>query len=214
MMAFDTLGYVRVSTPQQAGPARSSLREQERAIRETAAHLGRTMGEVFADPGVSGATAAERPAFMSLLATATSSPRDPERPGLILAPNSSRWGRFENPTESPAILFRLRRAGWVVRFVEEDADMIAVEPIAPLSDRVSDAIAARLAAPTGHVSPSVAHFAMVLNGMLASVTDERRAYALLRLSADLDALGIRSALMRVIAGDVDLVGLLEKEVGR
>lgn len=122
MHAMDTLGYVRVSTEQQATEDRTSLAEQERAITERALQLGRVLTPegIFRDPGASGATAEGRPGFMAMLAYCEAHPRTKHAPGLILVLNDSRFGRFKEPTETFHWQYVLRKLGWVVRFAEGD----------------------------------------------------------------------------------------------
>jgi DNA invertase Pin-like site-specific DNA recombinase/histone H3/H4 len=120
--AVDTIGYVRVSTEQQAGEERTSLAEQRRAIAARATQLGRVLDPraVFEDAGVSGATAERRPAFMGMLAYCEQHPRPRSTPGLVLVLNDSRFGRFEEADEATHWRFVLKRLGWHVRFCEGD----------------------------------------------------------------------------------------------
>lgn len=116
----DTLGYVRVSKEEQAREDRTSLADQRTRITALASALGRTLGQVFEDAGVSGGTAEGRPAFMALVAYCRDHAR-PAKDGLVLVYNDSRWGRFDDPEESTYWRVALRRSGWVVRFAENDA---------------------------------------------------------------------------------------------
>lgn len=122
MDGMDTLGYVRVSTEQQATEDRTSLAEQERAISDRARQLGRvlTPDAIFRDPGASGATAEGRPGFMAMLAYCEAHPRSKHASGMILVLNDSRFGRFDDPEEATHWRFVLKREGWIVRFVEGD----------------------------------------------------------------------------------------------
>lgn len=115
-----TFGYARVSTEQQAGETRTSLEDQRKAIDAVAAKLGRTIEHHFIDAGASGANAEGRPAFMQLVDFCESHPRAATAPGVVLALNDSRWGRFENPEEASYWRVRLLRSGWSVRFAEGD----------------------------------------------------------------------------------------------
>lgn len=115
-----TLGYVRVSTEKQAGATRTSLADQEQAIRVVATRAGRTLDHVFVDPGASGATAEGRPAFMQLVAFCEAHPQSRRNPGVVIALDDSRWGRFENPEESGYWRVRLAKSGWRVGFVHGD----------------------------------------------------------------------------------------------
>jgi DNA invertase Pin-like site-specific DNA recombinase len=113
------LGYVRVSTEDQAGEHRLSLPEQRRAIAERAHALDGAVVRVFEDAGVSGSTAEGRPGFMQLVGYCE---RHPTLNGIVLVLNDSRFGRFDNPEESAFWRVTLARQGWTVRFVENDAD--------------------------------------------------------------------------------------------
>lgn len=117
----DCVGYIRVSTEQQAGDARTSLPEQRRALIERARTMGRVLDSsaVFVDAGISGATAEGRPAFMALLSFCEAHPRS-AGDGVILVLNDSRFGRFDDPEEATHWRFVLKRLGWVVRFAEGD----------------------------------------------------------------------------------------------
>lgn len=115
------IGYVRVSTDRQATEVVTSLGDQEAAITQLAAQLGATVTTWYRDEGASGATVDGRPAFRELLAWCETHPRGRrEEPGLVLVLNDSRFGRFPDPDEAAALRFRLKRAGWLVRFVESD----------------------------------------------------------------------------------------------
>jgi DNA invertase Pin-like site-specific DNA recombinase len=110
----DCVAYVRVSTERQAGEDKTSLADQRRAIGA----MSSVVGEWFVDEGVSGGTAEKRPGFMQLVAFCESHPR---RDGSVLVLNDSRWGRFTDPEEASYWRVRLSKAGWRVRFVENDA---------------------------------------------------------------------------------------------
>jgi DNA invertase Pin-like site-specific DNA recombinase len=118
----DTLGYVRVSTEQQATEQRTSLVEQRAAVMKRAEQMKRMLdpSAVFEDPGMSGATAEGRPGFMAMLAYCEGHPRPETDAGVILVLNDSRFGRFEDPEEATYWRVLLRRLGWVVRFCEGD----------------------------------------------------------------------------------------------
>ena len=118
---MDTLGYIRVSTEQQTGEDRTSLSEQRRAINAHAEKLGRivTDAAIFADPGVSGATAHGRPGFVAMIAFCESHARA-SRDGVILVLNDSRFGRFRDMREAGHWQFVLAELGWEVRFCEGD----------------------------------------------------------------------------------------------
>jgi DNA invertase Pin-like site-specific DNA recombinase len=117
----DSIGYIRVSTEQQAGEMRTSLPEQRRALEDRARTLGRILdpAAVFVDAGISGATAEGRPAFMAMLAYCEENPRA-AGDGVILVLNDSRFGRFDDPEEATHWRFVLKKLGWVVRFAEGD----------------------------------------------------------------------------------------------
>ena len=118
----DCLGYVRVSKEDQATERKTSLEDQRAAIAARAAKLGRTLSpdNIFSDPGVSGGTAEDRPAFMSLVAYCEAHSRPGGAPGYVLVLNDSRWGRFTNAEEATYWRVRLERQGWRVRFAEGD----------------------------------------------------------------------------------------------
>jgi DNA invertase Pin-like site-specific DNA recombinase/ribosomal protein L37AE/L43A len=118
----DTLGYVRVSTEQQAGEQKTSLAEQRRTITELARRLGRVLEaeSIYEDAGYSGATAEGRPAFMALFRHCESNTRPASNPGMILMLNDSRFGRFDDPEEAGHWRFVLKQLGWHVRFAEAD----------------------------------------------------------------------------------------------
>jgi DNA invertase Pin-like site-specific DNA recombinase len=118
----DTLGYVRVSTEQQATEQKTSLTDQRRLIVDKARAMGRVLeaAAIFEDAGVSGATAEGRPAFMAMLRYCESNPRPAKAIGMIFVLNDSRFGRFDDPEEATHWRFVLKRLGWRVRFVEGD----------------------------------------------------------------------------------------------
>lgn len=114
------LGYIRVSTEDQAREERTSLAQQRAALVTLAAVLEATLGQVFEDAGASGGYADTRPGFLALLAYCRAHPRPATDRGLVLVLNDSRWGRFPDPEEATYWRFALKRAGWLVRFVEGD----------------------------------------------------------------------------------------------
>lgn len=114
------VGYVRVSTERQAGEVYTSLGDQEAAIVALASRMGAAVDAWYRDEGASGATVAKRPAFRQLLADCLASARGAGALGLVLVLNDSRFGRFPDPDEAAALRFRLKQAGWVVRFAESD----------------------------------------------------------------------------------------------
>jgi DNA invertase Pin-like site-specific DNA recombinase len=118
----DTIGYIRVSTEQQAGESNTSLPEQRRAITARAIQMGRVLASsaVFEDAGVSGATAERRPAFMAMLAYCQANPRPASALGVVLVLNDSRFGRFDDPEETTHWRFVMKKLGWIVRFAEGD----------------------------------------------------------------------------------------------
>jgi DNA invertase Pin-like site-specific DNA recombinase len=128
----DTVGYVRVSTEDQARDEKSSLADQRAAIGALATRLGRTIApaDVFVDPGVSGQSAEGRPAFMALLRYCEEHPRTTGTRGLVLVLNDSRFGRFRDPEEAAHWRFHLKRHGWIVRFAEgDDVDDAVARPV-------------------------------------------------------------------------------------
>lgn len=114
------IAYIRVSTERQAGEERTSLADQRASIEQRAQRLGAGVTTWYVDAGASGATAEGRPQFLALLAHCQSNPQPATRPGLVLALNNSRWGRFTDPEESAYWRHHLRRHGWIVRFAEGD----------------------------------------------------------------------------------------------
>jgi DNA invertase Pin-like site-specific DNA recombinase len=114
------VAYIRVSTERQAVEDRTSLADQERAVRTLASTLGCTIVHVYRDEGASGATAEQRPAFMQLIRDCESAPRSPRSPGLVLVLNDSRFGRFPDPEEGPYWRIHLQKHGWRVQFAEHD----------------------------------------------------------------------------------------------
>lgn len=114
------IGYVRVSTDRQAGETQTSLADQAAAIRSLAARLGTSVDTWYRDDGASGASVEHRPGFRALLVACEADPRSAREPGLILVLNDSRFGRFPDPDEAAAIRWRLKQAGWIVRFAEGD----------------------------------------------------------------------------------------------
>jgi DNA invertase Pin-like site-specific DNA recombinase len=114
------IGYVRVSSEQQAGEFQTSLADQRAAIVALADRLRVTLGTVFEDAGLSGATVAKRPGFRALLDYCAQHPQRPDAPGHVLVLNDSRFGRFDDPDEAPSLRFHLKAHGWIVRFAEGD----------------------------------------------------------------------------------------------
>lgn len=112
------VGYLRVSTERQATEEKTSLADQRAAIKQLARRLGAEIVRWFEDPGASGATAENRPAFMAMLSHCETH----QQKGLVLVLNDSRFGRFDDPEESAYWRHHLRRLGWVVRFAEGDED--------------------------------------------------------------------------------------------
>jgi len=118
-MPITCVGYVRVSTEQQATEDRTSLADQEAAIRRLADQLGADVGRWFRDAGASGATVEGRPAFRALLEWCETN-RRPGARGYVLVLNDSRFGRFDEPEEATYWRHHLHRLGWTVRFCEGD----------------------------------------------------------------------------------------------
>jgi site-specific DNA recombinase len=118
----DVLAYLRVSTTEQAREGKSSIVDQQHAVEQLATRLGRTLTApmTFADPGVSGQTAEDRPGFMAMVKYCETHPRSERAAGYVLMLNDSRLGRFRNPEESAYWRVLLRRLGWIVRFAEGD----------------------------------------------------------------------------------------------
>ncbi len=115
------IGYVRVSTDEQARDDRTSLTQQRQAIDALALRSGLALVATFEDPGASGGRAENRPGFMALEAYCKAHPRPTRSPGTVLVLNDSRWGRFDDPEEATWWRFELKkRYGWIVRFAEAD----------------------------------------------------------------------------------------------
>jgi DNA invertase Pin-like site-specific DNA recombinase len=112
------VGYLRVSTTQQATEDRTSLADQRAAIEAAASRRGLTVGAWFTDAGVSGAAVEKRDGFSALVQSCERHPRTD--PGFVLALNDSRWGRFEDPEEGTYWRQHLKRFGWLVFFAEGD----------------------------------------------------------------------------------------------
>lgn len=119
-MSAIAIGYVRVSSEQQAGEKQTSLQDQRTAILSLAERLGVTVTAWFEDAGYSGATVAKRPALCELIAHCARCPQKAATPGLVLVLNDSRFGRFDDPDEAAHLRFRLKGHGWIVRFAEAD----------------------------------------------------------------------------------------------
>jgi DNA invertase Pin-like site-specific DNA recombinase len=115
----DTLGYLRVSKEEQARGDRTSLAQQREGCEAIARRLARSIGRWYEDPGFSGGSA-RRPGFQALFAYCRANPRPRHAPGLVLALNASRWGRFPVRNEAHWWMFELERVGWDLRFVEGD----------------------------------------------------------------------------------------------
>lgn len=205
-VGVDCVGYLRVSTPRQAGMARTSLATQRTEVAEYATAMGRSVGHWYEDAGFSGATIEGRPAFVALLADVEASPRHAGPPGLVLAQDSSRWGRFDNPITDTLVRVRCERAGWYVRFAANGAGDAVVRPHAPLSAETQYAITDYLRASVQRRRDPLRE---ILAGLLAEVATDARARALVRLCRDYDAHGGTAAIARVLSGDVDLVALLD-----
>ena len=88
-MTARAVGYVRVSTEDQAREEKSSVADQERAIRKLADELGAELVQVFRDEGVSGTTS-DRPGFNALVAYVEGNPR---ANSYVLCLHASRCGR-------------------------------------------------------------------------------------------------------------------------
>jgi DNA invertase Pin-like site-specific DNA recombinase len=114
---MSAIGYIRVSSEQQAGEKQTSLADQRAAITALATRLGVTVERWFEDAGFSGATIAKRPAMRALIAFCEQHRRSE---AFVLVLNDSRFGRFDDPDEAAALRFRLKAHGWHVRFAEAD----------------------------------------------------------------------------------------------
>jgi DNA invertase Pin-like site-specific DNA recombinase len=121
--AIDTIGYIRVSTEDQATEQKTSLAVQRAEIAALASRLGRTLDDaaVYEDAGLSGTSAEGRPAFMALVRFCQAHSRSKRvAPGYVVVLNDSRFGRFDNPEESAYWRITLQKSGWIVRYAEND----------------------------------------------------------------------------------------------
>lgn len=114
------IGYARVSTERQAGETHTSISDQKAAITALAHRLNTDVHAWYVDEGVSGSTVEQRPQFRALIAYCEEHRRSAREPGLVLVLNDSRFGRFPDPDEAAALRFRMKQAGWLVRFAESD----------------------------------------------------------------------------------------------
>jgi DNA invertase Pin-like site-specific DNA recombinase len=114
----DTIEYRRVSTPGQAAEDKSSIADQGVANAALAKRLGRQIGRIFEELGVSGTTA-DRPEFQRMIAYCEENKRPNNDRGFVFALNDSRFGRF-GPDEAAFWRHRLKIAGWIVQFAESD----------------------------------------------------------------------------------------------
>lgn len=96
--------YIRMSTELQT----ESPENQERQIRDFAAVYGIEIVMVYADLGVSGMTAEERPDFLALLDDVENSRNVFS---LVLYLEDSRWGRFLNSPDAEYYRMTLERKG-------------------------------------------------------------------------------------------------------
>lgn len=119
-MIVDAIGYLRVSTEDQARDDKTSLADQECAIAAKAVELGVTIGRPFRDEGVSGRTAHRRPGFMEMFRFCEANQRPLRDPGYVVMLNISRFGRFEDPDEFAYWRVQFKNLGWLMRFVEGD----------------------------------------------------------------------------------------------
>lgn len=119
LAGMSAIGYIRVSTEEQAREKQTSLSDQRAAIELLAARLGVTLGHVFEDAGVSGATMEHRPGLRSLIASCEQSPRRGV-PAFVLVLNDSRWGRFDRSEYATYWRVHVEKRGWSVRFSEHD----------------------------------------------------------------------------------------------
>lgn len=120
LTGMTAVGYIRVSTEAQAGERQTSLADQRAAIAALASRLGVTIGHVFEDAGLSGATMEYRPGMRALIASCEAASRRRGAPGYVFVLNDSRWGRFEQSEESAYWRVHLEKRGWRVRFAEHD----------------------------------------------------------------------------------------------
>lgn len=124
------VGYLRVSTPEQAGRD-LSLPAQRRAVEEYAARSGRTLSRMYVEQGCSG-THMNRRAFREML-------EDVFRPGsevgTIVVHHTSRFTR--NATEARVVKEKFRREGVrVVSVCQETND----DPVGQLIEGIFECI--------------------------------------------------------------------------
>jgi DNA invertase Pin-like site-specific DNA recombinase len=128
----------RVSTTQQAGPEKISLRQQADTTRAFALTLGvgRDRVEVREDPGVSGLDADR---LEEIVAACERSPRPASQPGYVVVYDLSRFTRLGSEAAF-YYLHRLRVAGW--QFRDTTLKLTGNE----MSDAVQLVVAAEVAA--------------------------------------------------------------------
>lgn len=119
-MTVDAIGYLRVSTEDQARDDKTSLADQERAITAKAVELGVTIGRLFRDEGVSGKTAQKRPGFMEMFRFCEANQRPLRDPGYVVMLNISRFGRFEDLDDFSYWRVQFKNLGWLMRFDDGD----------------------------------------------------------------------------------------------
>jgi site-specific DNA recombinase len=107
-------GYVRVSTAEQAETGTSLDTQREEIARYAQAH-GATLGEIYADEGISGATTEGRPGFMRLLADAQTKKFD-----TLIIHSLTRFGR--NARETLTNYDELEGLGVRLVFLKENID--------------------------------------------------------------------------------------------
>ena len=111
-MTSRAVGYIRVSTEDQAREEKSSPADQEKAIRKMADELGAELVQIFRDD-VTGKTS-DRPGFRALVAYVEA---NPGATSYMLCLNDSRFARFDLD-ETAHWRYRLKQSGCVVRFAE------------------------------------------------------------------------------------------------
>ena len=105
--------YLRISTGRQS----TSLAGQAEMVERFANRQGITIGRTYFDLARSGLTTAGRLGFRQMLLDVRSKERTFS---LILVPDISRWGRFQNPDQAAAYEFFCRDAGVEVLYVQDE----------------------------------------------------------------------------------------------
>lgn len=136
------IGYTRVSTRNQAGPAKTSLEWQRDQINAYAAREGAVVEEIFTDIA-SGARLENLTWLQRLIEHCEAYPADGD--GRVVVAQHDRLGRFEDLNDFRDIHKRLKDAGW--EFTALDAarkQPYAHNALAALLEAVGETAPARL----------------------------------------------------------------------